>query len=349
MLELALRLAGFQPGVMDDRFHPVDSLVNEALFQVDASGVTSYWHESPRLPDSYDLNPQGFRSPYSFGRTAIDSLARGKKKVLLIGDSYTEGCCTSSPDSTFGSLLDQREEYLVLNAGIGGTGLTQYQTVAEKYLPLLQPHLVVVPFYLGNDILYYHRPVVREVPAFYTFKGLPWLHAVGDIGFMDEEPLPYLPSPEKAYAHYLNNYTLFGSEAGWFQRSIRQSVLFSQLYLRGRNGWHTLEWAYREYHSGLPEHATNQRLHAIQKVCSQHGIPMLVVPIPAPADAARQQALGPIYNAYFTGINCVFPDIRDFDVSDYDGPDKSNHFNDRGHRHYFHALERVVDQQIMGP
>jgi hypothetical protein len=101
--------------------HP-DSLKDYQVFVCDSFGVnrfntSSAYHKEPLL------NEDGFRSHYSFTQQTIDSIEKGgEKSIFLIGDSYSYGLSADS-GLAFADILDNTNQFAVLNAGIPGTDL----------------------------------------------------------------------------------------------------------------------------------------------------------------------------------------------------------------------------------
>ncbi len=127
----------------------------------DTSEFTNFYQaikKKPR-PDPFDslilnyvftpINKEGFRS-IEFRKRST------KKRILFIGDSFTFGMTASNRLASF---YDRRlaRGYEVYNTGIIGADPPQYLAVAEKYIPLLKPDIVIINFYLGNDIQYYRQ------------------------------------------------------------------------------------------------------------------------------------------------------------------------------------------------
>ena len=90
-----------------------------------------------------------------------------RKKVLLIGDSFTYGHSAKSLGNSFSNILLSKG-YLVYNTGISGADLAQYVKVAEKYIGRLKPDVVIVNFFMGNDISWHRRIPDRETPLFFA-------------------------------------------------------------------------------------------------------------------------------------------------------------------------------------
>jgi len=75
-----------------------------------------------------------------------------KARVVAIGDSHTYG--VSAPrDGSWPQQLSARLGEPVYNLGLGGFGPLQYLHLARTTARDLQPKVVVVGFYFGNDLL----------------------------------------------------------------------------------------------------------------------------------------------------------------------------------------------------
>lgn len=82
----------------------------------------------------------------------------GTRRILVLGDSFTEAAQVSEQESTVARLeaaLNARggsTRYEVLNAGVGGWGTGQELVYLREEGVQYQPDVVVVMLYLGNDI-----------------------------------------------------------------------------------------------------------------------------------------------------------------------------------------------------
>jgi hypothetical protein len=97
---------------------------------------------------------------------------RGRFRIMALGDSFTYGV-VPYPDA----VMTRVEEALragcrgvdldLLNFGIGGTGVWDYKLLFELAGPAVDPDLVVVNLYLGNDgpDLFDRPPSFRRVPS----------------------------------------------------------------------------------------------------------------------------------------------------------------------------------------
>lgn len=105
------------------------------------------------------INKDGFKS-IPFTDYSCD-----RKKILLLGDSFTWGHNTPNITNGFADIL-LSNDYVVYNTGISGTDPSQYLALAKKYIPILKPDFVIVNFFLGNDVFYFERPVLAQAPVF---------------------------------------------------------------------------------------------------------------------------------------------------------------------------------------
>jgi len=196
--EIVLAVFGNRPGTIDGWLFPVKNLISTPRFQADSNGISSYVKNSPSRPTGYSINKQGFRSKIDFDSNNIESLRRKQNKnvVFLVGDSDTEGCCAHPIDNSFASLLYDNEENILLNFGVGATDLVQYKLIVDHYVPIVQPEIVVVAFYLGNDIAFRERPVRPDIPVCYILEGYPWLSSQKPYFLTEDGVKDYFETPE---------------------------------------------------------------------------------------------------------------------------------------------------------
>ena len=87
----------------------------------------------------------------------------GVVRILVLGDSYTVGASVEQSEtyaSVLQELLNRAEgasrRFEVINAGVGGWSPFQYAQYYEHYGPELEPDMVVVGLFVGNDV---DRPI----------------------------------------------------------------------------------------------------------------------------------------------------------------------------------------------
>jgi len=344
-LEFLLRIFDFKPGVIKNKFFITAKPVYTGIFDADSNGITFFSGKSMELQKGYNLNRQGFRSDFDFDKSILDSIKRAEKKstVMLIGDSYTEGCCVTSIENSFADIISSNKRYTMMNFGVGSTDLLQYKLIAQNYVAKLKPDLVVIAFYLGNDIAWRERPIAPGVPNSYTYKDYISLNSSIPFYFPANSK-SVLHSPDEAFEHYYNNYTLLGNNRPFVIKLIRKSVILSRIYLGAREKWYQNKWFLNANHN--QKEITRKLISEIQLSCSEGKTKLIFVCIPSPSDVIKSCNLKEFYGDYFEGSKCYFPDINIFDSNDYDGKDNSNHFNDSGHKKFSVYLEDVISKQF---
>jgi hypothetical protein len=110
------------------------------------------WVRSREFTSRVTINSLGLRGPErSYLKPA------GTRRVMVLGDSFTEAAQVAEQDSTVSRLettLNARgsDRYEVLNAGVGGWGTGQQVVYLREEGYRYEPDLVVVMLFLGNDI-----------------------------------------------------------------------------------------------------------------------------------------------------------------------------------------------------
>lgn len=91
----------------------------------------------------YKTNSYGFRS---------DDVDSSKEHILILGDSVAFGTGVTDND-TFPSLLNKRfkNRYQVLNLSVPGYGIDQYLLSLKRYVGKLNPKIIIVVIYTGDD------------------------------------------------------------------------------------------------------------------------------------------------------------------------------------------------------
>jgi hypothetical protein len=115
------------------------------------------WLGSPGFSDSipanraqvfYSINGWGFRddSPPALDQT------QGKRRVMLLGDSFVEGYNIESRDRASDMLKQMDSSLVIFNCGVRGYSTDQELLVLKKFGPLIRPEVVIV-FFCLNDLL----------------------------------------------------------------------------------------------------------------------------------------------------------------------------------------------------
>jgi len=118
-------------------------------------------HDSAEFKVTYDINQQGLRANSDTGPATP-----GRTRLLVIGDSFTFGWGVAA-DQAFPALLDGRhgangQPVESLNAGVAGFGTDDEVGWMHEYGWALQPQVVLVGFFVGNDVEDVMRHITRS-------------------------------------------------------------------------------------------------------------------------------------------------------------------------------------------
>lgn len=342
LAEIGLRLYGMKAGTLIDDFLIEDAPIYLPRFISDSNGINYLDVHSKALMNGSKVNAQGFLGEINYTKDVLDSIRSktGKKNVMIIGDSYVEGCCSDSVPISFAGLLSHQKHYQLLNFGIAGTDPQQYALIVKRYVKELNPDLVLINIYFGNDFLTFKRKVTPGIPLTFPFYRNKWIYAT-PRDYLSNEFSYVLKTPEEAYQFYMRRYTLRGDNRNIFQKSLSYSVIFSKLYLLIEHKYK--EWRWVKNHPTLKvdvNELTHTHLSSIQRDCDAAHVPCLFVGIPAPAEVEEGVSLQSKYKHLFQEVPCIIPTY--FKFNDYDGKDISNHFNNQGHVKFAHFLDSLV-------
>ncbi len=371
--EIFLRLNGTIPGKYGENIHwtAVDSLIVRNDYEADGNGImhvsdakvkwlhrwldTTAWpadtHHLNKLGleftlwqlaldaafenrnsgnDHYNgLNSNGFRSP-EFART--DS---GKPTILLLGDSFTWGLSAKPLSNSFADLL-LKNGFLIYNAGIVGADPVQYLRIAEWLVPLLQPELIVLNYFMGNDDLHTFR---EEAPfkTHYHVTNAGWLWAYSRGFYMDAN---------SAYDYIAGQVVIPDQDENAGNRFLASTALGTRLYAvlvnweLIRNPLHRIrpEDAGRDtfrYHE-MP--VSESYVRKVRTLCDSLATELIISVIPDYKQIAD--------NSFEIRLNRTFMQLEyvtcDSLTTNMYHPDPDGHFTNEGHRIYANFLEREI-------
>ncbi|PBQ30980.1 hypothetical protein CNR22_04075 [Sphingobacteriaceae bacterium] len=335
---------GWQPGTWFNDLKMQEKPEYEPRFTSDNQGINHILRTSNILMPGTVINRQGFRDTMDYTPAAIESLRKntGKEVVMVIGDSYVEGCCPDNMSKTFTDIVNRTNKYAILNLGVAGTDPLQYELVAKKYIPLLKPDRVLVVVYFGNDLLTGARKPTPGVPILYPFKNNKWIYSVAPAEIAGKEGYTF-KSADEAYQFYIDNYTLRGHKNNLFEKTIGYSVILSKVYLGIRQGIRHNQW--QKIAATLPNRndtlLTYEHLRSIKYFCDSLLTPAVFIGIPQPREAADAEKLRARYQPYFKDLLWSVP--YNLTLKDYDGMEMFNHFNNEGSKKYADFLEKTLD------
>jgi len=362
--ELGLRLIGKIPGYVprysNRAFKFVNQLEVRQSFLTDEEGV---FKANPNYEWSteYQINSDGFRS------IEFEEYESTQTKILFLGDSFTWGGTAKPITNCFVDLV-ARHGYLAFNTGIPGTSPNQYAYLAEKYVPLLKPDIVITMFYMGNDFTL-PLPMLPHRNLFHiTNAG--WLYAFDENG-------NYM-TPQNAYDHLFVKFNaayraVYARDTNKTLKSIIRRILTKSVIgtyfwvWLSRVKWqlmdfidHSLEdssssnnesddfWDRDNDHLGkdLIEvmNCTRRSLQIIKTISEKNGARFILFLIPSHPGLRNKNNSIEDNLHMFEEFNPLVPDFltsRDYAKLPND------HFNNSGHQKYAEFILRVLEQRTL--
>lgn len=258
-----------------------------------ASESNMYYAADPHL--GYRLAPESvgwFPAAGEEGRTNRHGLRDddfpsekppGELRILVVGDSFTMGADVGQ-DETYAQVLEEllRRDLdgpvQVVNAGVGGWGPFHYARYFEHYGHALDPDLVLVGFFVGNDA-YNHVDAVAESRTavdgrrvqrrslrerHWTTRAKLWLYARSHL------------------ARRFWNRNLFVVEAGDLggEGEPRDGARFPTSYLRIQARKASLVWARSRPDPRARARNAMEQIGMLKRAADAYGVPVHVVLIP---------------------------------------------------------------------
>ena len=128
---------------------------------IEQAGPRTAFDSSLILYNKHPINADGFYS------IPFDVKSDDRTKVLLLGDSFTWGHSTLNKTSSFSNTLLARG-FQVYNTGISGADVAQYKQIVKTYFDSINPDVVILNFYMGNDVAYFERRVTNGIPLYFN-------------------------------------------------------------------------------------------------------------------------------------------------------------------------------------
>jgi hypothetical protein len=142
-IETGFRLAGKKP--RGSYLKDVPELVVKNNFYADTNGIYKALADY-EWEHGESINSDGFR-----GRE-FDQPTPGKKRIVIIGDSFGWGYSAKPLSNCFAERIEAAPNYAVFNLSIPGTGPENYALTGRTYIPKIKPDAVLLMVYMGNDI-----------------------------------------------------------------------------------------------------------------------------------------------------------------------------------------------------
>ncbi len=274
------------------------------------------------------FNREGFRGVEFKNHTT------NRLKVLVIGDSYVYGLSAHPIQNSFTDILLSRG-YLVYAAGIPGTDPAQYAAIAQKYIPIIKPDVVVSCFFTGNDFMKYPREPAADRPIEY----------MTNAGLFASEPAGNHLSANEAYRFYTTLSTFPDTCNRFFDKACSYTaigtVLWNALLNKGRLK-HVSQNFYAQQ-ATIPTDTINAVTKVytdrIAAICAKDSVPLIQAVIPAlwikQVDTASLK--------YLFGSNYFLPYNLNVNANDQE---KDWHFNNERSLKYANFLDTLLQPYV---
>lgn len=263
------------------------------------------------------INKEGFKS------LAFKQYKSKKKKIFLIGDSFTYGMSASPVYNCYADLL-LTKGFIVWNPSFPNNDPENYLQIATKYIPILKPDIVIVCFYMGNDIMRYNRKSILGKRHFFATNA-GWING--------EEGGCYFDNAKQAYDYYFSKATIRKNNiAGKVCSMLTISSLLYTLYNKisfdkPKAKVNNCEPTINGSTNNNLSHSYN-KIKSIKNLCLQNSTEMKILLLP---DLVTQNP----YNANFNPKDILkelkYIDINDLTKDDYNRNPNDGHFNNKGH------------------
>lgn len=279
------------------------------------------YNEKDSLLLYYSTHPFNMDGFFSIPFVPIKS---DKPSVLMLGDSFTWGHDTNNKTNSFVNEL-LAKGYVIYNTGISGVDVAQYEAVAKKYIPLLKPNIVILNFFLGNDVQYTKRIVDAEHPPVFFATNAGNLMSVYDtIQFI---------TAKDAYENMLNQSYIIPQN--FTQKIIVKSSVLTQIWIVFNNFKMptTVYGSFKEL-KRLTKPSCNEEINNIKEICKKYNSKFELLVIP---DFMYKNNDVKDFPYLFENIDYIMSPVgkENYNLS-------NGHFNDEGHYEYAMFLDSLI-------
>lgn len=314
------------------RFFPVIWEVAHGLYAYDSCpflDMIKQMDNSGMFVDSVDFHYCKFlRQPVNsdgFYSIPFRNFKTKKKKILLLGDSFTFGFSATPSYNNFACRLAAKD-YAVYNAGIPGTDPAQYCKVAEVYLSKIQPDAVFVCLWAGNDIMISDRLLYPD--SFLHFPS----NAYWIQGFYNGA---YFKNAQDAYIYFTNQSRLPPTGSCLLDGMVDNIAIATKIYLLSDPNVtaHTEKTTY--YKDSLS--FSQKYIERIDSICASNNIRCEFIVIPALKDLRFSRLKSPPYIVMNKNVHPIL------DLTQNDFPlDGDDHPSNAGHRKIADFIDSLV-------
>ncbi|MFN8309518.1 MAG: SGNH/GDSL hydrolase family protein [Chitinophagales bacterium] len=313
-----------------------DTLKTIALFTVDSNGIQypncnttdsfqTIFHGYSKYFRNIKVNEHGFRT------ASFDS---SQENILLLGDSYTWGFSAKPISASFADLLSESlsKKYKVYNAGLPGVDVATYLALTKKLLPVIKPKILIVNFFLGNDIVNYNKQLhpYQSSDLFATTSGAFMAYNYNSSSKDSEE---VFDSAQNAFEYY-RHLMVLNSNDSLVLFLASHSALFTALHRKIFGLNRQTQFIHKYPADRL---FTSRALRQIQTLCQQHHCKFILSIIPDLNNTTTGKEEDDLMTL---GVHYHYP--SNLTKTDYT-PMPDNHFNNCGQ--YAEFLKTIISEE----
>ncbi len=262
------------------------------------------------------INQHGFYSiPFD------TSLVEGKR-ILLLGDSFTWGHSAIHKSRSFANQLLERG-YTVFNTGISGTDVLQYELVLKNHFSVVRPELVILNFFVGNDVTHFKRKTGIDFPVMFHTTGGSIMALQNGVQFTEAD---------SAFENVMRNMRI-PKDA---QLSVLRKTVITTYLWEFLVGQRLIDYRFFTGRLFPEKDVTNELLQPIIGFCDSVKVPLLLLVIPELENGELAGAES--VDGLFENMSYHQPKVTPDMYVEADG-----HFNDAGHKFYADYLQNLID------
>jgi hypothetical protein len=223
---------------------------------------------------------------------------------------------------------------LVYNASVPGSDIASYEVILEKYVPTIKPDLIIVNYFIANDLVVYNK-VIRpfEFNDIYPTNAGPIIKLkMESIG---HDSVEVFRNHIDAYNYFLSRYT-FTTKGGLFNL-LGKSSFFSFCY-RNLIGFNKVI-DNRTLKIPKDNRFTFNAIKRMHDVSEVYKSKLIFSIIPSLNDLNKNTILNHVKENFPAEVKVVFP--SDLKTEDY-YPMPDMHFNNKGHKKYYESIKLEV-------
>lgn len=155
-----------------------------------------------------------------------------KNRVLLIGDSFVHKYGDLSKSLTKGFIKNHAQ---FLNISFSGEGPHEYLLKAQKWIPKIKPKLVILSYYVGNDLTDSGRMKYKLVSSFFDRFYL-YNYSIKNDLLRSEDEFPYEEWTKMGITQGTMKMALSGKINPWLIEAARMNpnYLLDNILMEGR-------------------------------------------------------------------------------------------------------------------